>query len=115
MKKDLKKSILSIICFCFFMILAGGSGCNGCSSGGYYNTNNEVDSLGAADAETPLKIDESKEVYSTDVAEDEREEEETYQSESDDDLSNIEEDHEEDAMEEKSDSTQARETSETED
>lgn len=75
---------LTILCFGFFMILAAGSGCDGCQSR-YIDTNFEEDSIATEEPVTPLHIEEDENTYSADVEEDEREEEETYQSESEDD------------------------------
>ena len=94
MKKNRIKTLLSIICFGFFMILAAGSGCDGCH-GSYGTYVEKTDSVAdSAEVVTPVQIDESQEVYSADIEEDEREEEETYQSESDDEfVSEEESDH----------------------
>lgn len=82
METGLKKTIWSVICFIFFLTLAGGSGCEGCqNSGTYYNDSTDVDSI----PETPVYDEEENEgTYSYDIEEDEREEEETFKSESED-------------------------------
>ena len=102
MRKKLFKTILSVICFCFFMTLAAGSGCEGCD--GSYDTDYvDTDSLiDSTEIVTPIQIDESKEIYSADIDEDEREEEETYQSESDDEYA-IEEENDNDTIVERND------------
>jgi hypothetical protein len=83
METGLKKTIWSVICFIFFLTLAGGSGCDGCqNSGTYYNESTDSDSI----PETPVYEEVEKEgTYSYDIEEDEREEEETFKSESEDD------------------------------
>ena len=98
--------IWSVVCFGIYMILAAGSGCEGCHSN-YINTNyEETDSAEMEEPVTPLQIDEGEDTYSADVEEDEREEEETYQSESEDESS---EEYEETTEEEKVDSAQVAE------
>jgi hypothetical protein len=78
------------------MILAAGSGCDGCSGGSNYNPSvEEIDTIPADDnvPETPQR-EEYEEKFFSDIEEEEREEEEVYQSETEDE--HFEDEHDED-------------------
>ena len=68
------------------MILAAGSGCEGCGGGRYYTSDEVSDTVDSVVPETPLRVA-YEEVYSSDIQEEEREEEEMYQSETEDESS----------------------------
>jgi predicted nucleic acid-binding Zn-ribbon protein len=90
MRSNFKKSLGSALCFVFFMILAAGSGCEGCGGRSYNYTSDEdnevTDTIAEeVEPETPQReLDEEN--YSSDIEEEEREEEEIFQSETEDDV-----------------------------
>lgn len=88
MRSNLKKTFWSTLCFVFFMILAAGSGCDGCSGGNYSYTNDEIDSIAVDSIEEPYtpQREAYEEHYYSDIDEEEREEEEIYQSETEDEV-----------------------------
>ena len=92
-KTNLRKTIWSTLCFVFFMTLAAGSGCDGCSGSGVYS--NDTIAADSLEPETPVLEETPEENFAYDVDEDEREKEETYQSETEDEPveENQEEEH----------------------
>ena len=94
MKTNFKKTIWSILTLVCFLTLAGASGCEGDGNRRRSRENNDaeeawdmysedMDTLETSD-ETEVPVEEYDEEFSSDVEEDQREEEEIYQSESED-------------------------------
>lgn len=81
MRFNLKKTFWSALCFCFFMVLAAGSGCDGCGSGYHYSgATEEPDSL-PTDEQEAEKKEPIVEEFLSETEEKEREEEEVFESE----------------------------------
>ena len=75
MRLNLKKTFWSALCFCFFMVLAAGSGCEGCGGRSYYSEPSEVSDTLPAEKQAPVieKEEPIVEEFASETEEEERE------------------------------------------